>query len=434
MTRFLLGLALFAAAPVSAQTVLTPGHPDLTAAAPQSIDYQVRLVGDVPRVIGHLKRTETVSGGLLTIASHLTIPTQQRDQRDTTVVTWPGLEPVMRSYTNGEESYRFTVAGGRMSGRYVLGNLDEPIAAAAPAGAFGEGIAWVIARSVPLRDGYTATFQAADKSGDMVTETVTVAAREDTLWDVTVSQPGATTLTHTVDGATRHLVTTSFSPQPNVMAEYGAPPPPPTTGVMRPGDPGLDTAWLTGDTATYTLQLIEPMQMEVGTSTVTRSVADGVVTSVQTISVPQQGMNMTQTSRATAGTLAPLSQAMTGQGTAELAFTPTAVTGTKDGAPVSVALDAPVFDSSWSGEIAQSLPFAEGYTTSIAAYDATNGISTVAFTVKGRQTVGGVEAWEVEVVSPNGTVTHFVDPATRAVVMMRMSPQEGVIVEMRRQP
>ena len=66
---------------------------------------------------------------------------------------------------------------------------------------------------------------------------------------------------------------------------------------MRPGDPALDTSWITGDTATYTLRLIEPMQMDVGTSTVTRTVAGGVVTSTQTISVPQQGMNMTQTSR-----------------------------------------------------------------------------------------------------------------------------------------
>ena len=78
---------------------------------------------------------------------------------------------------------------------------------------------------------------------------------------------------------------------------------------------------------------------------------------------------------------------MTGQGESALAFTPTAVTGTKDGAPVSVAFDAPVFDASWSAEIAQSLPFAEGYTAAIAAYDATNGLSTV--TLRGQGPADG---------------------------------------------
>ena len=208
----------------------------------------------------------------------------------------------------------------------------------------------------------------------------------------------------------------------------------PDAGAMRPGDAALDLSWLTGDTANYTLRLVEPMQMDVGTATVARTVADGVVTSVQTISVPQQGTNMTQTSRAAAGTLAPMSQSMSGQGTAELAFTPTVVTGTKDGAPVSVALDAPVFDSSWSGEVAQSLPFAEGYTAAIAAYDATHGLSTIRYTVTGQQTVAGAPAWAVEVVSPAGTVTYLIDGATRQMVLMRMSPQPGLVVEMQRQP
>ncbi len=417
-----------------AQTALTPGHPDLVAAPPQSVDYEIRLAGDVPRVVGHFERTETVADGRLTIASHLTMPAQQRDQRDTTVVTWPGLAPVMRSYTDGEESNRVVFAGGRMVGRSVLGNLDEPIDAALPAGAFGEGLSWRLARSVPFRAGYTATFQAADKAGALTPVTLTVGEQQGDAWPVTVTMAGSPATTHLVDAATRQVRTVTYSPRAGTTVEYGAPPPPPTTGVMHPGDPALDTSWLTGDTATYTLQLVQPMQMEVGTSTVTRTVAGGVVTSVQTISVPQQGMNMTQTSRAAAGTLAPVSQSMTGQGTAELAFTPTAVSGTKDGAPVSVALDAPVFDASWSAEVAQSLPFAAGYTAAIAAYDATNGISTIRYTVKGQETVAGVSAWEVEVVSPSGTVTYFIDPATRQMVMMRLSPQEGYTVEMRRQP
>ena len=36
------------AARASAQTVLTPGHPDLTAAPPQTSDYETRVAADGP--------------------------------------------------------------------------------------------------------------------------------------------------------------------------------------------------------------------------------------------------------------------------------------------------------------------------------------------------------------------------------------------------
>ncbi|HEX8298626.1 MAG TPA: hypothetical protein VF594_05635, partial [Rubricoccaceae bacterium] len=115
-------------------------------------------------------------------------------------------------------------------------------------------------------------------------------------------------------------------------------------------------------------------------------------------------------------------------------FTSTGVSGTKGTDPVSVPLDAPVFDSSWSAEIARSLPLAEGYTATVAVYDATHGVSTLTFTVTGQDDVAGAPAWTVESVSPNGPATYAIDVATRRLVSFRFSPQPGVVVEMVRQP
>ena len=433
-----LALAALVLAPAAlAQTALTPGHPDLAAPAAQSYDYEIRLAGATPRVIGHVSQEETLTGDRLTVVTHVVVRPQNMDRRDTTVVAWPSLAPISRSVHNGEEHVRAAVAGGRLRGRSVLGNLDEPIDAAVPEGAFSEGVGIRIARSVPLRAGYTATFTRMDERGDAETATVTVTGPgpEAGTWLVEVVTPGGDPAqTHTVDGATRRLLRSAFTPQPNVTVEVAPAAGPPTGAVLRPGDAALSTAWMADETATYVLNLVEPMAMVVGTSTVTQTVAGDVVTSVQTIVVPSQNMNETQTLRASRASLMPLAQTMAGREAVELTFAAGSVSGTKGADPVAVALDAPVFDSSWTAEIARSLPLAAGYTATAAVYDATHGLSSVAFTVTGQEDVAGAPAWIVDTVSPSGPVTYYIDAATRQLAKVRMSPQPGVVVEMLRQP
>ena len=241
------------------------------------------------------------------------------------------------------------------------------------------------------------------------------------------------TQTYTVDAATRRVLRTTFAPQPNITVEIGPAPPPPTGPVLRPGDAALNTGWLRDETAAYTLRLTEPMQMDVGTSTVTRTVAGGVVTEVSTVVVPQQSMNLTTTTTADAATLAPRSYVDTG-GPSEttLAYTPAAVSGTTTRAgaatPVAAALAAPVFDETMISAVAQSLPFADGYTATTETYSAERGVQAVTFTVSGP--TGDVPAWTVVATPPSGPVTFTVDAATRRLVKMTMSPQPGMTVEM----
>lgn len=444
MTRLLLGALLLPLA-AQAQTVLTPGHPDLTAPALQSYEFITRRVADdAPRTVGWRQYAETRQGDRVTIVDRSVRTLDSTSPADTTVVAWPSLAPLSRVAFGDQETTRYTIAGGRMTGRHTLGNLDEAVDAAVPAGAFGAGSRTLLTRSLPMRDGYVATFRVVEANGDVVTDTVRVSgpapfARTDgseaLAWTVVLSEAGEPDFRYTIEDGTRALLRHAYDFRAGATMETLAPPPAPTGPVLRPGDPALDTSWMTGDeTATFALNLIEPMAMPVGTSTVTRSVSGGVVTSVQTIVVPSQGMNETQTARADLATLRPLSQANAGQQAVDLTFTDGLVSGTKAGVPLSVALDMPVFDSTWGSEIAQSLPLAAGYTATAAVYDATNGLSTVTFTVTGHQDVGGAPAWTVVAVSANGPTTYVIDAASRRMLRMRISPQPGVVVEMARQP
>ncbi len=434
---------LLASAAAHAQTALVPGSPDLTAAPAQSFHYEIRVAGPPPQHNGWLDYSETIDGDRLVIVSAMSSARTGSRPPDTTVVTWPGLAPVSRVSHGEEEAARSAFSGGRVTGRHQLGNLDEAIDEAVPAGVFSDGMSVRIARSVPFRVGYEATFQTADFRGDVTTQTVRVVRQETATradgsptlaWIVDLDTPGRPTTAYAIDAETRAMLRRAYSFREGMTMETAPPALPPAGPMLRPGDPALDTSWMgTNDTATFAMNLIEPMAMPVGTSTITRTVAGGVVTSVQTLSVPSQGMNETQTATADLATLRPLTMANVGQQAVAFTFSDGRVTGTKNGAPVDAALDAPVFDASWGSEIAQSLPLAAGYTATAAVYDA-SGVSSVTFTVTGQEDVGGAPAWTVQAVSPNGPVTYTIDAATRRLLKMRVSPQQGVVVEMVRQP
>ena len=445
-----LALALVAL-PAAAQTappMLTPGSPDLVEVAPQSFSYEVRIAAEIPRTIGRVTHTETRDGDRLVAITHASVPMGGQNQRDTTVVVWPSLAPVSRAVDDGEEASRVAFADGRVRGRLVLGNLDEALDAPLPEGVFAEGTGALLVRALPFEHGYTATLRVVDKRGDVTTDTVEVSGpepfthpdgSETTAWMVSLASPGDPTTTYWVDTETREILKMSFPAGRGMTIETGAPAVRPDGPILRPGAAALVTDWLADDEAIYTIRVVEPMQMDAGTMTARRTVSRDEVTVEQTVSVPMQNMEVTSVSRAEAGTLAPLAfESDGGPETTRLAFTPQGVAGMKmpasgEGERLGVVFEAPVFDGSMAAEIAQSLPLEEGYTTVVEAYDTQQGVYAITYRVTGQEEIDGGSTWVVEAVSPSGPTTYYVDPDTRRLLRIRMSPQPGVTVEMTRQ-
>lgn len=209
------------------------------------------------------------------------------------------------------------------------------------------------------------------------------------------------------------------------------------TTTLTPGD-ALQTGWMADGETRYVLRVVEPMQQDIGTAVERMTVADGVVTRVVRLSVPMRRMTTTDSLRADAATLAPLTHhSMGGPKALALEFAPEGVVGMSGTDPVTEFWDAPAFDGAWVGEIAQSLPFAEGATVELAAYDGMRGLVTYTLTVTGQETVQGSDgpapAWTVTASSGDGpTATYTIDATTRAMVRTRFSPQPGVTVEIAR--
>lgn len=212
------------------------------------------------------------------------------------------------------------------------------------------------------------------------------------------------------------------------------------TLAVVPGDGALITDWVTPGTTTYTLRLVQPMQQDVGTATETIVLEDGAIVRTTVVSVPMQGMEQRDSLRAEAATLVPLLHRSAG-GPAEvsLEFLPEGVAGTaslpgQDTQTVMEMTDAPVFDGGWIGEIAQSLPFAEGLVAKVPVYTVQGGLTDAVLTVTGQEEIGEGDAartgWTVEIDLGPQTVTQVVDAETRDLLVLRMSPQPGVVIEM----
>jgi len=212
---------------------------------------------------------------------------------------------------------------------------------------------------------------------------------------------------------------------------------PADTVALVPGDGQLTTTWITPGTRTFTMRLTAPMRQDVGSATETITVTDGTVTKVTRLSVPMQNMTQTDSVIATAATLAPKLHRSSGGGAdASLEFMAEGVAGVitpRQGEATTVMLmtDAPVFDSAWVGEVAQSVPFAEGavYRLSAFANQSPDEPIDVVLTVMPQETVGERAAWPVAADLGPVTMTFLVDAETRQWLKTRFSPQPGVSLE-----
>ena len=217
---------------------------------------------------------------------------------------------------------------------------------------------------------------------------------------------------------------------------------PADTVTLRPGDPALVTDWLAERSTTTTLKLVQPMQQDVGTGTDTYTISGGEVTRTSTMSVPMQGMEQSDTVAADAATLAPRRHTSTGgRADVSLEFMDEGVVGlvtprTGEARTVMVMTDAPVFDAAWMAEIVRSLPFAEGYVARVPVYSAEAGDepTDVVVSVVGQEPVdrpsGARTGWTVEADLGPVTMTYVVDAETRDLLVTRLSPQPGVVIEM----
>ncbi len=206
------------------------------------------------------------------------------------------------------------------------------------------------------------------------------------------------------------------------------------TLVVVPGDGTLVTDWVSPGTRTYTIRLTQPMQQDVGTAVETVTVAGGEVTRVVRVSVPMQGGTQTDSLVADAATFAPrIHRSSGGTQEASLEFMAEGVAGmltppSGEATTVTLMTDTPVFDSAWMGEIAQSLPLAEGLVARVPSFSSQSpdAPSDALLTVAGQETVGDRTGWTVDADMGPLTLQYVVDAETRALLVTRFSPQPGV--------
>lgn len=209
----------------AAQTALVPGHPDLASPPPQSFDFVITMEGTPPRVIGSETQRETRDGDRLVIVSGIDVAMANQQHTDTLVVAWPSLAPLSHAVHSADESLRLTYADGRIAGRQTLGNLDEPADAALPEGVFGPGSGARLARSLPFRLGYEATFQSVDAHGEVATGRLRVAEHlpqpDVDMWSVELTAPGSYPFLYYIDAATREILGANVRPNPSMVVVIG---------------------------------------------------------------------------------------------------------------------------------------------------------------------------------------------------------------------
>ncbi|PAP78496.1 hypothetical protein [Rubrivirga marina] len=212
---------------------------------------------------------------------------------------------------------------------------------------------------------------------------------------------------------------------------------PADTLVLTPGDGMLTTDWLEAGTESFTVRLVAPMRQNVGTATETLTIEDGVVTRVTEISVPMQGLAQTDSIAADAATLVPRTHnSMGGPIEVSLEFMSEGVVGMVtppegDATTVTLMTDAPVFDSAWAGEVAQSLPLIEGTVARMQAFTAQSPDAPidVVYTVGAQETMDERTVWPVSTEMGPVTMTYYVEAETRELLKTQFSPQPGVTVE-----
>jgi len=223
MRLSLLALALFAA-PVFAQSnadSYRPGDVDASAVQPYEAQYRIFVIQGAGSGMpfGTMSESLSIEDGVALSTVHVNGAGQT--QRDSAWFSWPEMEPIrFRSEANGAVK-ELAFDGLAVSGTLRDGSaLDVTLDAAA----FGQGVADIIARTLPMEDGATASFYAFDDDTEdyVSTTTLTVGAVEQVLGRearVITSESPSNSVTMWYDAEADQMLQVAFSPQPGITVE-----------------------------------------------------------------------------------------------------------------------------------------------------------------------------------------------------------------------
>ena len=454
-----LAVPVMAQMPMDADVVLYPGHPDLMTSAftPANDLVSVRTTGAGGRQMGTLTTTYTETGGTYDAVFAADVP-QMGGQSETMVsFTWPSLAPVSRMASRDGLVSETMYDGADVSGQWSRGEWDPiPYDITLPRPVFAPETITLVARALPLRAGYNATvptFTAEDRIRDY---TLSVIGEEEftradgstaMVWSIERSSTarGDSPRRYLVDGDTRELVATvrqsgqdtQIVTEPvteEALAAMNARSP---AVDLRPGVDRLMTDALADYSQTWTVQLVQPQQQDIGTLTRTLVVdrAAGTVTMTAETNIAMAGQVTTETAVAAYPSLTPISTRIeSGATVIEMMYDGLQVTGSRtvDGETTDIdfTLDAPAFGPALAPEIVRLVPFEEGFRGTYHTVSPTGGPSTIEFEVGEQQEVRGRDAWNVAVTSEGAPPQVFsIDAETREVLGIRLEPQVGVVID-----
>lgn len=233
--RLLALAALLAAVPALAQdaVVLAPGHPDLATEAMtvDDVTLGVRIVQPSVQALGTI--TEAVAhhdDGTVTVIRTIDLSMPgggAQATRDTTRFAWPSLAPLSYSATDLSDGEREEVTFDGLHVTGVFGTTPLPFDLTLPSPVFGPGSMALLARAVPLREGYTATAPTFSGEHRLRDAAIAVVGREDAdrrdgttvsafVVETTV---GRQTQRYFVDPETRDLLKMTVAPAPGYLLE-----------------------------------------------------------------------------------------------------------------------------------------------------------------------------------------------------------------------
>ena len=452
----LLPLVLLAAAVLGAradaQTLVYPGHPDL-AAVPVEDEIRVTRLG------GHeastVLRTVHRADGVVSLET-VSEAYDGTSSRRTVEFAWPSLRPVAtRAESVGEWTSEAAFDSARVVGS--VSPADRPERAfdlTLERLPFQEEVAELVARALPLREGYVAeaiTFSARNRTRDYTWTVVgpeDVALRDGTTvsaWAVQESHDGRYALPRTlyVDPETRALVAirTPLGAEaevlqvPTTRAERDAAAARRETAVsLRPGSPLLAVDALWSEARTYALRVVAPESFQQSLATVDHAWAVDAEAGQATLTVrstSKQGRTFTETTTLAYPSLRPLSRSRDGDGeVSRWSYGDGTVRVVAGPDTTERAFEALVFGASaWLlYEVARLLPLTEGLEV-LYRTDSAEGVREIALRVEGPAQIGGREVWVVAVDpgSDGNLVEVAFDPETRALVRAVQWPRLGMV-------
>ena len=468
MTRRLLASSLaLLAAPAFAQTADLDAFA-LDALTPSSRTVELLVDGEPGQSFGSVTETVTLEEGVLTYVSVANLPQAGGVRLDSTRMTWPGLVPLSDAFAAGGEVGSTTYTDGGVSGSFGAEGRALPFGFDLDAPRLAPAALTPLVQAIPFEEGFTVTLPTFSAKERFQESTLTVSGREEvegrdgarvSAWVVEQRGGGGAAgrfpQTHYVDPQTRAILKTEIAaPGMRIVAvpmteadlaardravadaEAAEQAVRAAAPALRPGDAALALDAIQSEDVRLTIRLVQPQQMEAGAETRTIVVDEeaGTVTLTTDTNITLAGQRLQSTLVAAYPSFAPISMAQDdGSDQTELTFDGARVTGTEEGEPTDMTLDAPVFANAWMPVIVRTLPFAEGYSAVFHGYSAGDGVVETLLTVTGQEAVqtsaGERTAWVVEATRDGRTLTIRIDAETRALLSYGLTPQPGVIIE-----